>query len=324
MNAPAPFAVVGDIGGTNARFAIADLSHPAAPRLAAMAHLSSANYSSLEQALGAYLSTAPIQPRLAVLAVAGPVQDGEALLTNLSWHVERRTLLSAGFGAVSLVNDFCALAAAADTLNDDDLERIGPDLPRRADATIALVGAGTGFGAAALVREPGKAIALAGEGGHIGFSPEDEEEVEILRLLRARFGRVSIERILSGPGLVNLYSALAALHDAPEELEDPHAIVDAAAGGQALAIRALERFAAIFGAAAGDIALTFGARGGVLLAGGLSEAVLSVLKSGAFRCRFEGKGRLSDFVRSVPTHLVKRQDAALLGCARLAEAMLPV
>ncbi len=196
MNAPAPTAVVGDIGGTNARFAIADLSNPAAPRIAATAHLPSANYDSLEQALGDYLSTVPVQPRLAVLAVAGPVQDGKALLTNLSWRVERQSLLSLGFAAVSLVNDFCALAAAADALTEGDLERIGPDLERRDDATIALVGAGTGFGAAALVREPGKAIALAGEGGHIGFSPEGEEEVEILRLLSARFGQVSIERIL--------------------------------------------------------------------------------------------------------------------------------
>ena len=321
MNAPT--AVVGDIGGTNARFAIADLSHPAAPRIAAIAHLPSAHYSSLKMALADYLSTTPARPRLAVLAVAGPVQDGEALLTNLNWHVERRALMTLGFDALNLVNDFCALAAAADALYEDDLERIGPDLPRCANATIALVGAGTGFGAAALVREPGKAIALAGEGGHIGFSPEDEEEVEILRLLSSRFGRVSIERILSGPGLVNLYAALAALHAAPRTHADPHAIIAAAAEGQPLAARALDRFAAIFGAAAGDIALTFGARGGLLLAGGLSEAVLPILKSGTFRTRFEGKGRLSDFVRAVPTHMIRRQDAALLGCARLAEAMLP-
>ena len=321
MNAPT--AVVGDIGGTNARFAIADLSRPAAPRIAAIAHLPSAHYVNLEAALGDYLASAPIRPRLAVLAVAGPVQDGEARLTNLNWHVVRQSVMALGFDAVSLVNDFCALAAAADALNDDDLERIGPNLPRRANATIALVGAGTGFGAAALVREPGKAIALAGEGGHIGFSPEDAEEIEILRRLSTRFGRVSIERILSGPGLVSLYDALAAIHGTFAALQTPHAIVEAAANGQPLATHALQRFAAIFGAAAGDIALTFGARGGVLLAGGLSEAVIAVLRAGPFRRRFEGKGRLSDFVRAVPTHLVRRQDAALLGCARLAEAMLP-
>jgi glucokinase len=321
MNAPT--AVVGDIGGTNARFAIADLSTPAAPRISDVAHLPSANYPSLEAALADYLAGQRTPAPVAVLAVAGPVNDGEAVLTNLSWHVRSSALAALGFAAVSLINDFRALAAAADALNDDDLERIGPDVPRRADATIALVGAGTGFGAAALVREPGKAIALAGEGGHIGFSPEDEEEIEILRRLSARFGRVSIERILSGPGLVSLYDALAAIHDTPPAFADPHAIVDAAAKGQPLAAHALERFAAIFGAAAGDIALTFGARGGVLLAGGLSEAVIGVLKSGPFRRRFDGKGRLGDFVRAVPTHLIRRPDAALLGCARLAEAMLP-
>jgi glucokinase len=260
---------------------------------------------------------------VAVLAVAGPVDDGEAVLTNLSWHVRSSALVALGFAAVSLINDFRALAAAADALQEDDLEQVGPHLSRPKETTIALVGAGTGFGAAALVREPSKAIALAGEGGHIGFSPEDDEEDAILRSLRARFGRVSIERILSGPGLVNLYAALADIHGEANALADPHGILAAAAQKQHLAMRAVERFAGIFGATSGDIALTFGARGGVLLAGGLSEAMLGILKAGSFRRRFESKGRLSDFVRAIPTHLIRRQDAALLGCARLAEAMLP-
>ena len=324
MNAPAPIAVVGDIGGTNARFAIADLSMPAAPQISALAHLPSADYPSLEAALADYLSGQRSRPSVAVLAVAGPVDDGEAILTNLGWHVRSSTVAGLGFGAVSLINDFRALAAAADALQEDDLERIGSHQPRQKNATIALVGAGTGFGAAALVREPGTTIALAGEGGHIGFSPEDDEEDEILRVLRARFGRVSIERILSGPGLVNLYSALADIHGETEDLDDPHAILAAAGQKQRLAVQAVERFAAIFGAAAGDIALAFGARGGVLLAGGLSEAMLGFLKAGAFRSRFDGKGRLAHFVRAVPTHLIMRPDAALLGCARLAEAMLPL
>lgn len=324
MNAPAPTALVGDIGGTNARFAIADLSTPSSPRITALAHLPSADYTSLDAALADYLSGQRTTPPVAVLAVAGPVENGEALLTNLGWHARSAAVTALGFGAVSLINDFRALAAAADALQEKDLERIGPPHLRQPNATIALVGAGTGFGAAALVREPGRTIALAGEGGHIGFSPEDDEEDEILRVLRARFGRVSIERILSGPGLVNLYAALADIHGDVSDLADPHAILAAAEQKQRLAAHAVERFAGIFGAAAGDIALTFGARGGVLLAGGLSEAMLGILKAGSFRSRFDGKGRLAHFVRALPTHMITRADAALLGCARLAEAMLPL
>ncbi|MDE2463473.1 MAG: glucokinase [Alphaproteobacteria bacterium] len=323
MNASTPKAVVGDIGGTNARFAIADLSTPSAPRISDVAHLPSADYPSLEAALADYLAGLRTRPPVAVLAVAGPVDNGEAVLTNLSWHVRSSALAALGFAAVSVINDFRALAAAADALQESDLERIGPHLSPPKDATIALVGAGTGFGAAALVREPGKTIALAGEGGHIGFSPEDDEEDAILRVLRARFGRISIERIVSGPGLVNLYAALADIHGEANDLDDPHAILAAAAQKQHLATRAVERFAGIFGAAAGDVALTFGARGGVLLAGGLSEAMLGILKAGSFRRRFEGKGRLAHFVRAVPTHMIKREDAALLGSARLAEALHP-
>ena len=316
-----PSAVVGDVGGTNARFALADLSDPACPRIENLQHLPSADFESLEAALAAYLQGAkPTQlPPLAVIAVAGPVNDGEAILTNLSWHASEAALRELGFAEAHLVNDFRALSASADSLADADLEVVGPALPRIADETIALVGAGTGFGSAALVREADKAVALAGEGGHIGFSPEDDEEIEILRVLTQRFGRVSIERIVSGPGLVNLYSALCTIDGASEAFDEPPQIVAAAEKGDGLARRTVERFCAIFGAAAGDIALTFGARGGVLIAGGLSEAMTRFLKAGPFRERFEGKGRLAHMVREIPTHMITRPDAALLGCARLAQ-----
>lgn len=312
--------VVGDIGGTNARFALADLAAPDRPAITATRHLPSADFASLTDALSAYLAeTTPEKtPDTAVLAVAGPVTDGKAVLTNLPWEVSETALAKLGFARTHLLNDFRALAASADALTDDDLESIGPPLPRIADATVAIMGAGTGFGASALVREPGRAIALSGEGGHIGFSPEDPRERAIHNVLMDRFGRVSIERIVSGPGLINLYDALCVLDGAQAEFTDPHQIVEAATAGRPLACEAVERFCAIFGAAAGDIALTFGARGGVLIAGGLSEAVTPFLNQGAFRARFEGKGRLAHFVRAIPTHRIRRADAALLGCARIA------
>ena len=313
-------AVVGDIGGTNARFAIADLSDPARPVFSNLLHLPSADYDSLKDALDDYLGRVKPEPAplRAVLAIAGPVTDGEVILTNLSWHASEAALKTLGFREARLINDFRALAASANALGDADLDRIGPDLRRAANATIALVGAGTGFGASALVREPGKSIALAGEGGHIGFSPEDETEVEILKVLMRRFGRVSVERIVSGPGIVNLYQALCEIDGAEAQFREPPEIVEAAEKGDKRARAAVDRFCAIFGAAAGDIALAFGARGGVLIAGGLSEAMTGFLKASQFRARFEGKGRLAHLVREIPTHMILREDAALLGCARLA------
>jgi len=311
-------ALVGDIGGTNARFALADCSNPTHPNIHALEHLPSADYESLEAAISAYLKkTGTEPPPVAVLAVAGPVSNGEVTLTNLSWKTSERALAKLGFGRAHLVNDFRALAAAADSLHDDDLELIGPDLARAKDATIAIAGAGTGFGCSALVKTRGKFIALAGEGGHIGFSPEDDTEIEILKILSRRFGRVSIERIVSGPGLVNLYGALCEIEGVKAEFDEPPQIIDAVDKNK-IAHAAVERFCAIFGATAGDIALAFGARGGVLIAGGLSEAMTKFLKAGSFRARFEGKGRLSHLVREIPTHMIRHEEAALLGCARLA------
>jgi glucokinase len=316
-------ALVGDVGGTNARFAIADLSDPGRPKIRDLLHLPSADYVSLNDALQDYLTRLRLgtMPLHAMIAVAGPVTDGEVILTNLSWHASEKVLETLGFAEARLINDFRALAASADSLHDEDLVAIGPQLRRVKDATVAIVGAGTGFGSSALVCEPGKAIALAGEGGHVGFSPEDETEIEILKILRRRFGRVSIERIVSGPGLVHLYEALAEIGGAAVEFRTPPEILAAAGKGHAQAHAAVNRFCAIFGAAAGDLALCFGARGGVLIGGGLSEAMTDFLKASEFRARFEGKGRLGHFVREIPTHMIVREDAALLGCARLAVAL---
>lgn len=319
-----PTALIGDVGGTNARFALADLSDPSRPRIGEAAHLPSAEFDSLEAAAAAYLARIKPDPMptVATIAVAGPVSDGEVVLTNLGWHASEATLRPLGFQHARLVNDFRALAASADTLADEDLEHIGPALPRAHDATVAIVGPGTGFGASALVREPGHSIALAGEGGHIGFSPEDETEIEILRILARRFGRISIERIVSGPGLVNLYEALCEIDGAEPQFSEPPQVLEAAERDDSRAEAAVERFCAIFGAAAGDIALAFGARGGVLITGGVSEAMAPFLRRGGFRARFERKGRLSHFVRRIPTSMIVRPDAALLGCARLAEALV--
>jgi glucokinase len=178
------------------------------------------------------------------------------------------------------------------------------------------MGAGTGFGVAGLARSDRGDVEVAGEGGHGAFAPSDDIEMEILQILNRRFGRTSIERILSGPGLHNLYSALAEIHGAAPVLADEAAVTAAAETGDALANETLDRFCAILGSVAGDLALTFGARGGVYISGGLAPRMADRLAGGGFRSRFEAKGRMSTFMAEIPTTLIQHPYAALVGAAR--------
>ena len=324
IHAGEPAAVVGDVGGTNARFAIADLSAPLKPRLQDLRTFESKNFSSLNAAVAAYLArVAPTRtPPVAVIAVAGPVAHGEATLTNLTWHASDAALRALGFAHAQLINDFRALAVATDILGAADLVQLGPYLPRPANETLAIVGAGTGFGVSAVVREGRDRLIVASEGGHTTFAPESEREIEIFRILAQRFGHVSVERIISGPGLVNLYEALCKIMGGTARASTPSQVLGEAEHMPGVARDAVTQFCATFGAVAGDIALTFGARGGMLIAGSLAQRMLFFLQQGDFRARFESKGRLSHLVRAIPTHLVSHDNAALLGCARLAQQQL--
>jgi glucokinase len=181
---------------------------------------------------------------------------------------------------------------------------------------MVVLGAGTGFGVAGLARGDRGDLAVATEGGHAGFAPYDEVEVEVWRRLKARYGRVSIERLLSGPGLFDLYCALADIEGANAELADDKGVIEAANAGDRMAALAADRFCAILGSVAGDLALSFGARGGVFVSGGLAPRLAERLAGGAFRARFEDKGRLSPFVRQIPTSLVLHPYPAIVGAAR--------
>ena len=226
------------------------------------------------------------------------------------------------FEAVDLINDFAAQALACPRLEGPDLRGIGPELGRGVhDCPLVALGAGTGFGVAALARGERGDIAISTEGGHAGFAPSDEVEVEIWRRLNAKFGRVSIERLLSGSGLYEVYCTLAALDSKPAALPDEMAVTKEGLVGDPLAAAALDRFAAMLGAVAGDLALTYGARGGVFVSGGIAPRMAERLASGPFRRRFEDKGRLSDYVRTIPTFLVLHPYPAIVGAARQLEQM---
>lgn len=307
--------LVADVGGTNARLALVDEEG----RLKAPKSFHCSDYDSLDAVIAEYLETTAgrLRPPRAAIAVAGPVIDGEIEFTNLSWVVSQTELVGTfEFEAVSLINDFAAQALAAPVLEADDLRRIGPELRGAEGLPIAVLGAGTGFGVAGLARTGLVDTPLATEGGHAAFAPDDEVEVEVWRRLKARFGRVSRERILSGAGLYDLYGALGEIEGVAAPLGDEKAVFAAALNGDGLASRTLDRFCEILGGAAGDIALTFGARGGVFITGGIAPRMVERLEAGGFRRRFEDKGRLSDYVKAIPTTLIVHPYAALVGAVR--------
>ena len=307
--------LVGDIGGTNARLALVDTEgHLRNPKTYA-----AADYAALPDVIGAYLDSTVgrRRPPRAVIAVAGPVIDGEIEFTNNDWRISEGELIgSFEFETAKLLNDFAAQAMAAPVLAAENLQRVGPELSGSEGAPLVVCGAGTGFGVAGLARSERGDVAVASEGGHMAFAPCNGLEADLLSWLREKHGRVSIERVLSGSGLADLYRALAAVRGKAPELTDERAVLNAGLAGDLLAGEALNVFCGVLGSVAGDLALTFGARGGVYLSGGVAPRMIALLKSGVFRERFEDKGRLSDYVRDIPTWLIVHPYAALVGAAR--------
>jgi glucokinase len=314
--------LVGDVGGTHARLALLDpLGHIRHPKT-----YNNRDYDSLTDIIDHYLETTVgrRRPPRAVVAVAGPVLDGEIEFTNLDWQVSEGDLLATfEFEAVELINDFAAQALACPRLAPEELRPLGKPLGRGAhDCPMVVLGAGTGFGVAGLARSDRGDVALATEGGHAGFAPTDEVEVEVWRRLHARHGRVSIERLLSGSGLFDLYQALGDIKGAPGNLADEVAVTQSGvSGGDPLASETLDRFCGIMGSVAGDLALSFGARGGVFVSGGIAPRMAERLAKGSFRTRFEDKGRLSDYLSEIPTNLVLHPYPAIVGAARQLEQM---
>jgi glucokinase len=306
--------LVGDIGGTHARLALVDSTgHVRNPR-----SFNARDYGSLNDVIEEYLRTSAgkRRPLRAVLAVAGPVLDGEIAFTNLDWQVSEGELLAHfEFEAVKLLNDFAAQALACPMLEPENLRVLGPALRGAADSPMVVMGAGTGFGVAGLARGARGDIPISSEGGHAAFAPTDEVEAEVWKRLHLRYGRVSIERLLSGPGLYDLYRALGDIKGEKITLTDEKAVTEAGAADP-LANETLDRFCAITGSVAGDLALSFGARGGVFISGGIAPRMADRLATGGFRARFEDKGRLSHYLHEIPTSLVLHPYPAILGAAR--------
>jgi len=313
----ADWALVGDIGATNARFA---LVRPDG-RLMRPRALLCDDYATIADAIAAYLAEANGEkPAQAVLAVAASPKGDEVTMTNHPWTFSIAALrTSLGLRKLSVVNDFHANAAAIPHLGADERVQVGPG-DAVADAPIGVIGPGTGLGVSALIPTDKGPVPIPGEGGHVTMSPADARESAVLDLMRSRYDHVSAERALSGPGLVNLYNTLCEIERVPAapltaaQITDPHT-----GAGDACAREATAMFCAMLGTVAGNLALTLGARGGVYIAGGIVPKLGEAFAQSQFRDRFEAKGRFRSYLAAIPTYVVVQKYAALLGASRLLE-----
>ena len=317
--------LIADIGGTNARFAISH-GRPAATGTAASAgllvdprYMPVRDFPGLAEAAAAYLHDHPgEQPAIdeAVIAVATPVDAEVIRFTNSPWSFTRPELQAAlGVERLEVINDFAAQAASIPHLGPDDSIAIGGG-QALAGWPIAVIGPGTGLGAAGLVPGPDGPIVVASEAGHVSFAPHDALELEVLHRLFTRFAHVSNERLISGPGLLTLTETIAEISGRRFTGDTPEAVTRAAAEeGSELAIDALRVFSGLLGGAAGDLALSFGAKGGVFICGGLCNKLGRFFDPVGFRARFEAKGRLGGFLASIPCRLVTNPVTGLIGAA---------
>lgn len=315
-------ALVADIGGTNARFAISDIDELTIQHFAAFRCNA---FASLPDAIRAYLNSVPHRPRMACLAIAGPTSGERLGLTNLPWSFTRAELRDAtGCEHLHVVNDFEALAMALPSLTAHDLARIAGSEPV-VDTARVVLGPGRGMGVAALVRSGSSWMAIGGEGGHASFAPEDRREMDLVERMREAPGaHVSVERMVSGPGLARLYGVLSARGGSPVvPLSAQEVVSRALAGGDAVAEAALDHFVAWLGRFAGDMALVYGARGGVYLGSGIAPNILGALDTPAFRSAFASKGRLFTYLEAVPVHVIKAADAGLKGAAVALATKIP-
>ena len=319
--------LAGDVGATHTRLGWFDVRGGAlAPGITRV--YDSRQQGTLDEIVSVFLAETPGAVRHACLGVAGPVRDGRVEATNLPWIVDARSLAERlGIGRVLLVNDLEANAWGLAALPDEDFAVLQQGRPVPT-GTAAVISAGTGLGQAGLVWDGQRHRPVASEGGHADWAPQDEAQLALWRFLVAEVGHVSVERVLSGPGLHNIYrflrdgQGLAEPSWLAEALrrEEPSPLISRLGleGRAEICVRALELFVAIYGAEAGNLALRMLATAGVYLGGGIAPRILPVLRAPAFLAGFTGKGRLRALLEDVPVRVVLNDRAALLGAARRA------
>jgi glucokinase len=313
--------LLADIGGTNARFALMDRGV-----IGLVEHLKVADFPSSADAVTSYLArhAAGGHPDAAVMDVAGPIENNRCALTNSHWVIDGAELAQQfGLASARLLNDFEAVGWSLPALREADLYPLGTQQPV-AGAPMLVIGPGTGFGAACYLSGNGRPTVAVTEAGHATLPATTEREAQVLAMMRERFGHVSIERALSGMGLENVYRAVAAIDGAEVPERNAADITQGALDGSCATSRVtLDMFCAWLGAVAGNLALTFCARGGVYIAGGIPPRFPDFVAQSDFRRQFESKGRYDAYLRGIPTHIVTKPDISFLGLKNFFETSMP-
>ena len=313
-----PCLLVGDIGGTSARFALANAKNPG------FSHEKTyqcADFASADQAIDAYLKEININnPKAICIAAAGPIVDGVVRFTNNSWRIQASDLRNEfGTAVVKLLNDFEAIAYSVPWLQQSDILSVGLPEPKNlkvTDFTLGVLGPGTGLGAAGLCKRGDYISPIVGEAGHLGFAPETQVQVELLSQLRERFDRVSDERLVSGPGVENIYWALSKIRgEKNAQLSAAEIFSAATESGDSAATESMQLFFEILGQVAGNLALSFGAADGVYIAGGIVKRNSKLIANSRFRTGFERKGRHRSLMENIPTQVILHRQPGLLGAS---------
>lgn len=306
-------SLIADIGGTNARFAVTTRDG----KISKARTLACADYRDPAHAAKSYLASMALPaPTRACFAFACPTHEDRIRMTNNGWDFSRaRTKEQLGLKRLEIINDFMALALSLPYLTADSLQQVG-GIRQVGKLPIGVVGPGTGLGVSGLIPHKGGWIPLDSEGGHASLAVSGARETAVLHHLEQHYGRVSAERVLSGPGLKAIYGALCAIDAVPAEDFAPSDVLSGALAGDApLCLESLEIFCALLGGFAGDFALTLGARGGIYIGGGIVPRLGEFLAGSDFRRRFEDKGRLSGYVAAIPCHVITADYPALTGAA---------
>lgn len=309
--------LIGDIGGTNARFAIL-MDAYAEPKEFPV--LATADFATIDEAIQTgVLDKTSLQPRSAILAVAGPIKGDEIDLTNCDWVIQPKVMIrDLGFENVVVINDFEAQGLAAASLGPEFLEQVGGGEIQPSTSRV-VVGPGTGLGVSGLVHARHTWFPVPGEGGHIDIGPRSARDYELFPLYEPIEGRISAEQLLCGRGMMNIYRAVSKSNGTKPVAANPAEVTALWANAKdPAAVEAIELFATYLGRVAGDLALIFMARGGVFLAGGIAQKILPALKQPRFREAFEDKAPHSAILATIPTFVITHPLAALSGLAAYA------
>lgn len=306
-------SVVADVGGTNIRLAVLDITNG---EMSKVREYPCAQFITIETALIQYFATLSEPVGYLCLGIACPVENDLISMTNLNWQFSKKQLKQKlALKALYVINDYTAISLAVPFVEENQKIKIGGG-EEVTNGVKAIFGPGTGLGVSHLIKQNEKWVSLDGEGGHSSFAPNTAQQADVLLLLQGQFGHVSTERLLSGQGLVNIYHALCRLAGKQPEFFEAAEITKSALNGECeLALQTLTLFCQAMGGFAGNLALNLECKGGVYIAGGIVPRFIEFFKNSEFRTFFEAKGRFEGYLKSIPTYLITHENPGLLGAA---------